>query len=199
MFVLLIKYINCKFLAHTHAHTNTQPISSVHGRSCSCIHRSNAHSHDKWAPIGHYLVQQLPFRYTEFESNLAPMRCNAIIVFTALIQRFLITYLFSFAFVTDNSVFNADVISHGCFNAPWPDSRLLKIENRKLLLYSFAIWLSIGTNLGSFCSNLRIKSFAAVETWLKASSSKLYFPSVTLVMVSMSVSPWNGDNPDKST
>lgn len=136
--------------------------------------------------------------YTKFTSILAPMRCSAIIVFTALIQRFLMTYRFSLVFVTDNSVFKADVMSHGCFRASCPDRRLL--NNEFYSLESKGVWLcGIGTNLGSFCSNLRIKSFAVFETCLKASSSKLYFPSVTLVIVSISVSPWNGDNPDSST
>lgn len=66
--------------------------------------------------------------YTKFTSILAPMRCSAIIVFTALIHRFLMTYRFSLVFVMDNSVFKADVMSHGCFRASCPDKRLLEIN-----------------------------------------------------------------------
>lgn len=142
--------------------------------------------------------------YTKFTLILAPIRCNAIIVFTALIQRFLITYRFSFAFVTDNSVFKAELMSQGCFNASWPDRRLLQLKNdlEKVKFLEFRSQLEIRdvyTYLGSSCNNLRIKSFAVFETILKASSSKLYFPNVTFVIVSISVSPWNGDNPDSNT
>lgn len=41
-----------------------------------------------------------------------------------------------------------------------------------------------------------MKSLASSEISLKASSSKSYLATVTLAMVSMSVSPMNGDRPD---
>lgn len=42
-----------------------------------------------------------------------------------------------------------------------------------------------------------MKSLASSEISLNASSSKSYFAIVTLAIVSISVSPMNGDKPDK--
>lgn len=70
------------------------------------------------------------------------MRRNAIIVFTALIQRFLITYRFSFVLVICNSVLNAESMSHGCWSAHWAVKRLLQRQNpiekiNILVVYTF--------------------------------------------------------------
>lgn len=54
------------------------------------------------------------------------MRFNAIIVLTAFIQRFLITYRFSFPLEMDNVVSWAIEISQGCLSASVADKRLLE-------------------------------------------------------------------------
>lgn len=51
--------------------------------------------------------------------------------------------------------------------------------------------------LVSLTSNFEMKSSASLDTLEKASSSKSYFPIVTLAIVSISVEPMNGDKPDK--
>ena len=48
----------------------------------------------------------------------------------------------------------------------------------------------------SFRSNFWIKSLASSEISLKTSSSKSYLAIVTFAIVSISVAPMNGDNPD---
>lgn len=52
------------------------------------------------------------------------------------------------------------------------------------------------THLKSLTNNFEIKFSAFFETFENASSSKSYLPMVTFVIVSMSVEPMNGDNPD---
>lgn len=64
--------------------------------------------------------------YTRSKSILAPIRRSAIIVLTAFIHLFLITYRLSFAFVMDSSVLRADFISQGCVNASFASIRFLK-------------------------------------------------------------------------
>lgn len=49
----------------------------------------------------------------------------------------------------------------------------------------------------SLTSNFWMKSLASSEISLKASSSKSYLATVTLAIVSMSVSPMNGESPDR--
>lgn len=51
-------------------------------------------------------------------------------------------------------------------------------------------------HLKSFTSNFEIKSNASLEIFENASSSKSYFPIVTLVIVSTSFEPINGDSPE---
>lgn len=54
----------------------------------------------------------------------------------------------------------------------------------------------IATHLRSLTSNFEMKSNDSLETFENASSSKSYLPIVTLVMVSTSVDPMNGDSPE---
>lgn len=67
------------------------------------------------------------FVYIKLKSILAPIRRNAIIVLTAFIHRFLITYRFSLVLVTVNSVLSAESMSHGCFNTSVADNLFLQM------------------------------------------------------------------------
>lgn len=66
----------------------------------------------------------------------------------------------------------------------------------KKTLIIFSILNVNVTYFMSFTNSFAIKSFAFSEIVRKASSSKSYFPIVTLAIVSTSVPPIKGDKPD---